>query len=214
MREVGFFNISSLGDVVVFMKSQVCQLICFFWIMICGLYSARGVRQWEGSPKNPPELEVILKQTGAYCDRLAHSVLYFVCRERVEEESQYQVRKWTNYPSAFSELPVPPTVRRNTWIYDYQLIKQENQYDEKRLLLEENGRPRHEDHARLKTSFFYSQRSILGPVGLLQTANQESYDYRVVKKDRAAGRRAWALEVRPRESASHNPNYRKVWVDR
>jgi len=110
-------------------------------------------------------------------------------------------------------IPIPPTVHTYSWIYDYQLIKQENRYEENRLLLEENGRSRHEDHARLETHFFYSQRSILGPVGLLRTENQTRYSYRILKNDRAAGRKAWVLKVRPRESSSHNPNYGKIWVD-
>ena len=196
------------------MRTRARGLACIMGMMIFSLFADGGVSRRMQPPWNQPELEEILKKSGAYCDRLAHSALYFVCREKVEEESHYEIYNyWTHRERGGLGIPIPPTVHTDSWVYDYQLIKQENRYEENRCLLEENGHLRHEDHARLKTHFFYSQRSILGPVGLLRTENQESYDYRILKKERAAGRKAWVLKVRPREAASHNPNYGKIWVD-
>jgi len=195
------------------MKIRARGLACILGLMIFSLFADGGARRRVEPPRNQPEMEEILRRTGAYCDRLARAALYFVCREKIEEESQYEIYDLTHNERARLGIPIPPTVHTDSWIYDYQLIKQENRYEENRCLLEENGHSRHEDHARLETHFFYSQRSILGPVGLLRTENQTYYSYRILKNDRVIGRKAWVLKVRPRESASHNPNYGKIWVD-
>jgi len=109
------------------MKTQVCRLACFMGIAIFSLHAVGEARRWLDPPPNQPDWDVILKRTGAYCDRLGRSALYFVCREKIEEESQYRIRDSMIRTHGY----LPPAVQKHTWIYDYQLIKKENRFEEK-----------------------------------------------------------------------------------
>jgi len=96
------------------MKIWVRGLTCILGMAIFILDADGGPHRWVELLQNQSDLDKILKQTGAYCDRLGHSALYFVCRERIEEESHYQIINYTNSEKVRLGLPFPPTVRRRT----------------------------------------------------------------------------------------------------
>lgn len=140
---------------------------------------------------------------------LANASLFFVCNERIEETRyEYYFPRFS-----YSRDPFARKVEDNRYVYDYQLMKKGNRIEEKRILLEENGKKKNEINAHLKTKVFYSKRSIFGPVGLLARKNQDKYNYKIIDQESVHGRKAVVIEATPKLEMKDMPNYGKIWVD-
>ena len=157
-------------------------------------------------------LDVVLKKSSNYCEKLARSALFFVCQEKIEETIYFY-----SYMPTFRRYrivsSIPQKIERNNYLYDYQLIKEGGKFEEKRILLAENGEKKHQENAELKTKRFYSKRSIFGPIGLLNKDSQELYDYEILKVDNLKGKNAYVIEIKPKKKMANRPNYGKVWID-
>jgi hypothetical protein len=164
------------------------------------------------SKNEKTSLKNLLKESSDYCDRLAHSALFFVCQERVEESIYFysSIPRFRKYRIVSS---VPQRIEKNTYLYDYQLIKKGSKFAEKRILLEENGEKKHQENAQLKTKRFYSKRSVFGPIGLLNKDSQELYDYEICEVDHLKGKETFVVEIKPKKKMANRPNYGKAWID-
>lgn len=131
------------------------------------------------------ELEAVLKKCAEYCERLSNSVLFFVCKEKITEKiysrGTVMPKGFRAYPRAYSN-----TVK-NVYVYDYQLYRNRNDIKEKRILIEENGKKKHEENAPLKTRAFKHENIVLGPIGLLSSYWQTYHDYRILKEKNLRG---------------------------
>lgn len=171
--------------------------------------------------KDQQDLEVILKKSAEYCEKVKNSALYFVCLEKItetifhygSEEGKEIVldRYWARRYRGSRRNPRPI---KNVFLYDYQLIKKGMEIEESRTLLEENGEKQNEKNAELKTKRFYSQMSVFGPVSLLSDEWQALYNYKLLKEERINRRKAYVIEVTPKHKIIEKPNYGKVWVDK
>ena len=176
----------------------------------------------ESSSESTTDLETILRKSAEYCDKLAHSALFFVCQERIREEiypysSAERVHVTSTATSGFRSYRIMPTGSKkivNSYVYDYQLIKKGDMIEESRTLLEENREERHEENAELKARRFYSERSAFGPVGLLSKEWQDMYSYKILKEKTIDGRKAIVIEAKPKRNMEGKPNYGKIWVDK
>ena len=93
-------------------------------------------------------------------------------------------------------------------------MKKGKRIEEKRILLEENGKKKNIENAQLKTKVFYSKRSVFGPVGLLASKNHDKYSYKVLDEESIHGRKAVVIEATPISEIRDMPNYGKIWVDK
>lgn len=166
------------------------------------------------------ELEIILKKSAEYCERLSNSALHFVCVETIKEEINHgplggvQVVTSSGGNMAMRSVTGGRNIERNEYVYDYQLIKKGNKIEETRTLLKENGKKKHEENAPMKTKRFYSKRSVYGPVGLLGKEQQGKYDYKIIKEQTIKKRKTYVIGVTPKINIKGNPNFGKVWVDK
>jgi len=216
----------------------------FLVILLCGLgifgqnqINADLVAAEKGQSDT---LEKVLEGSAKYCDKLAAAALDFVCVERIEETEQSEHRKsYPGSPETWSPSSNPETgsrvmkpsstqivtksyrqnrqpqkVKNNSYVYDYQLIKKGSEIEEKRILLEENGKKKAEPDADLKTKRFYSKRSVFGPIGLLGRSRQDKFQYIMLDEDRIEGRDTFVIEVKPLEGIEEPVNYGKVWIDK
>ena len=158
------------------------------------------------------DLEAILNKCAEYCERLTNSALFFVCREKIEEEIRSTRPSFTIFQKIKEKSIYQKILEKNIYIYDYQLIKKGQTIEENRALLEENGEKKDEKNARLKTKRFYSKRSVFGPIGLLSKEWQEKHDYKIIKEEIIQGNETIVIEARPKNSTDENPNYGKIWV--
>jgi hypothetical protein len=190
--------------------------------------------------EEPSSLDDILKNCAEYCERLSNAALHFICIERIDEkfsgekgeispgfsgdgtippraETGDRVLKPSTYrvtTRTFTRRPRPGKIEKNTFVYDYQLIRVGKKIEEKRILLEENGKKKDEENAELKTRRFFSKRSVFGPVGLLSKERQQQYNYKIIKEEKVGKRKTVVLEVTPKEISNENKNFGKVWIDK
>ncbi len=160
---------------------------------------------------NQADLRIILKNCADYCDRLANSVLFFICTEKITEKVQY-----TRAVVTTNRAGVLPRVYgssiKNVYIYDYQLFRKRGQIKEKRILIEQNGEKKHEENAQLKTRFFDHENIIFGPIGLFSSFWQAYHEYKILKEVRFKGDRVFLIEAVPKPESGIDHMYGKVWV--
>jgi VWFA-related protein len=167
--------------------------------------------------KGGPVSGEILKRTAEYCHQLEAASIDFVCREEVKERLSFWLlgRKPTLVigPGDVPSPQISPKDQVLDWIYDYQLTRREGWAAETRTLLEENGKPRHEEHATLGTQRFYHKFVVLGPVGLFGADAQTRHDYLVVQETEMDGEPVLVIDVRPKDQKSSSL-YGRAWVRR
>ena len=103
-------------------------------------------------------LEQILEKTSAYCERVKQIALFYVCKENISDKKNHfsritassgMVREARAYSIRSTET--------QTFIYDYQLVKRDEEIKEQRILLEENGKECRVENAELEKIKYFSQ---------------------------------------------------------
>jgi hypothetical protein len=217
----------------IILKLSVIIILIFILAGYPALSSQEGKAQ-----KNSVDLDKILKKSAEYCSKLADSALYFVCMEKITEETSQPSRegqlsdpreptyqelsdprrnqefRHEGTPERYRQGPHKTNLRKNIYVYDYQLIKKSDKIEESRTLLEENGKKKNEKNAQLKTRKFYSYRSVLGPIGLLAKSQQEKFNYKIIEEKKQQGRDALVIEASPKSVSAENSNYGRIWIDK
>ncbi len=169
-----------------------------------------------------PDMTDILQNCAEYCRKLANSALFFICREKIKEEI-YEFRSGGTVVVSGGKgeaitYGTAPSFRRranrNSYVYDYQLVKKGETIEETRTLLEENGRKKDLENAPLKTQRFFSRRAIFGPVGFFGREWHDVYDYEFIKQVRVDGRETYVIKAKPKVPIEGKPNYGTLWVDK
>lgn len=216
-----------------FSKLSFIVVLIFTLTVYPALSSQEGVKG-----EDSVDLDKVLKKSAEYCSKLANSALYFVCLEKISEETSRESKKGglsnprepsysdltdprrnqefrnEGTPDRYRKGPHETNLRKNVYVYDYQLIKKGNNIEESRTLLEENGKKKNEKNAQLKTRKFYSYRSVLGPIGLLGKSQQNKYNYKVIEEKKQKGRDILVIEATPKTVSAENSNYGRIWVDK
>ncbi len=159
----------------------------------------------------PSDLNDLLEQAAAYCDKLSQTVMDFVCRERVEE--------WL-YPKAglirsFSRPRALYVGRREThdFIYDYQLVRDRTgSIRETRALLKKDKKTVNVPESRLETRLFWHAGIVMGPLGLLSREHQRDHDYRIVREDKIGRERALVIEAVPKPGVRSDHLVGTIWL--
>jgi len=186
--------------------------LLFFLYTILNLSIIQGNLS-QDSNNQEQDLAEILKKCSDYCEKLAQSSLFFVCEEKIEERI-YGYRYFGFSGRYRYTVTQPQKVEKNIYLYDYQLIKKESKIEERRILLEENGKQKYEENVELKTKRFFSRRPVFGLVGLLSKDSQELYEYKILKEDTLEGREVFIFETKPKTKMKNRPNYGKIWIDK
>ena len=123
----------------------------------------------------------VLKKAEEYAGKIEHAAFHYICIEEVEE----------------STWPKTPYAGKNTYQYDFQIIRNKKKISEKRKLLSLNGKKINKDNAKQRT-LFQSRLKIFAVVDMLGKKNQGSYQYRILKEELFHGKAYLLLEVRKR----------------
>lgn len=138
-------------------KAVFIFLILFLFVFA---YTNYGLSSADTQKNDQSELEKILEKCADYCERLTNSSLFFVCKETIKEEIHHSAPVSSPTVTTKSGSYViqgrgrGQNVEKNTYVYDYQLVRKENKIKESRILLEENGKKKNEKNAPLKTRIF------------------------------------------------------------
>ena len=195
-------------------KNRILPLILLFIF-----HSIQIFGQTENLRKNnQAELEKILGKCAEYCEKLTHSVLDFVCREKITEEiTNIDPRRSEVLEELSSSTSTRSSVNRegselNTYVYDYQMIRKDNLITNRRILLRENGNKKHEEDAQLKIKRFKHQNILFGPIALLDIQWQPFYDYKIIRREKVKRDNVVVIEATPKDTNKSENPYGKVWI--
>ncbi|MDH5203994.1 MAG: hypothetical protein OEW69_12165 [Nitrospirota bacterium] len=152
------------------------------------------------------DLPSLLKKAAEYCQKLEHTSLYFVCMEEIKERIYY-----LNRPGRVGLRPTR-FFTENKYLYDYQLIRKGSQINERRILLEENGKEKNEENAQLKMQMFDHKYVIFGPIGLLSERWQQEHDYKIIGEKKYKGEQTLIIEATPKSSVDIDHLFGKIWI--
>ena len=195
-------------------KNRILPLIFILIFQSTQLFS-----QTENSRESDQaELEKILVKCAEYCQKLSHSVLDFVCTEKITEEiNTVDSRKrdiiGENQDKTLIMLSVwQKEGELNTYSYDYQMIRKDNIITNRRILLRENGEKKHEKDAQLKIKRFKHQNILFGPIALLDIQWQPYYDYKIIQREKFKRDNVVVIEATPKDTHTSENPFGKVWV--
>jgi len=160
------------------------------------------------------KLDLILEKTGDYCEKVKNMALFYVCKEKVEDERYFhRKRSLLNFSQSSLERLDPRRTRKKTYAYDYQLVKKGKELREKRILLGEDGTKKHEENVEFRPIKYFGKYVVYGPVGFLSKYWQQHFRYEITGRDFVDGKKAIIVQSAPKMEREENYNYGKVWVD-
>lgn len=154
------------------------------------------------------KLKALLAIAADYCEKLKNATYYFTCREKITESTFVRQQE----------------VRSDAYVYDYQIIMEDNgKINEKRSVIEntayKDGDPKIKGKAEISEvrdlviTKFYSKYPFLMPVTLLSRENQKYFRYRLLAEEQVGGRQTFKINVEPRQNNLGSINHGVVWVD-
>jgi hypothetical protein len=191
--------------------------------------------QVEGQTEKKVNLREILNNASVYCEKIKAAALDFVCTENIENKTYFYkitTRRSVSMPGTegvsndqFSEGGVATLgefaegkniklkgTKKNSYKYDYQLIKKDGAPVEQRTLIEENRKKKNKKNAQLKIR--YKASSLLfGPVGFLSRYWRNFFKYEVVGTELLEGHNTIVIKAEPTPRNKDNRNFAKIWVD-
>ena len=204
-------------------KDQFLPLRCLLKSLIFAflfIFPVRFMNPFNLLPSSPCQssdqktLDMILEKTGDYCERVKNMALFYVCKEKVEDERYFHRKKTLlNFSLSSSEGPKPRRTRKKSYTYDYQLVKKGKELKEKRILLEEDGTEKHEENVEFRPVKYFGKYVVYGPVGFLSKYWQQHFKYEIAGRDVVDGKKAVIIQSTPKTEREENCNYGRVWVD-
>ena len=160
-------------------------------------------------------LQEILQSTGEYCERVKQIALYYICQENIVDIENFfrgtsRALEMQREEKAFKIR----RVKRQTYTYDYQLIRKGDDLSERRIMLEKNGREKYQEDADLNHLKYYSQYLIFGPVGFLSHYWQNHFTYSMIGEDTIDGEPVFINRADPNEVRLDNYNIGRIWVNK
>jgi hypothetical protein len=190
--------------------------ILFFILISLSFLTYSFSQTADSAEASQKELRVILKK----CERLKTMALNFVCQENIEESIHtYKKTKSISRGIFKSAAPVwkvglkPKRTEKNTFVYDYQMIKKGDNLEEKRTLIKEGKKKRNVEDAELKIEGIKTKFLAYGPVGFLSRYWQQYFNYEIVGKDEINGKKTIVIDAAPTEEREENYYSGKIWVD-
>jgi hypothetical protein len=171
------------------------------------------------------ELQFLLDNAAAYCEKLKHSVFHFFCKEKIVE-SRCSLYSGVNFSTEISDRSfyrqrnarpmgffTDEVTAVKTYTFSYRLLKSGTKIREEReWLSSKDNIPIARDQV-VKPTAFFSQRAIFAPLTLLARERQDKYYFRFIRFDTRKDRNAAVIEVIPKYQEQENTIYGNVWID-
>jgi hypothetical protein len=176
----------------------------------------------EAEPPND-ELRTILDSCAEYCRKLSGAALFYICQEKIresvknveEEETAFNWYVLENYVASAKYIyPVLRGTEKNVYVNDYQLINKDGKIEERRTLLEENGKKVNAENVPQRAKRPYSLQPIFVPVRLLSREQWPQFSYKMADEEKVMGRKTWLIEVKRRRRRGGDITGGKIWVDK
>jgi hypothetical protein len=188
---------------------------CFVLGVIGGMPSL-SARQESGDDER---LRRILERIKDYCLKLEKAALDFTCMEKIEEKmySLPEIQPDTTIFAPSQQVVIysyqsPQRPYSHTYVYDYQFVHKGDQKAEKRTLVEENGRKKNEEDAKLATLSVRVENALFGPIGLIGAQWQARHDYKIIGEETQKGKKIVVIEAVPKPSLNRPHCFGRIWV--
>jgi TonB family protein len=180
-------------------------------------------------PAYDENLRTILDRCAEYCDRLNGLALDFICEETIRE-THYNFGEGGEWLGIGSSLPTPlgvtPEVTfvstplfdpelttKNSYICDYLLIKKGEKLEERRILLQEDGRKMADRETLLEMKKFSVLRPFFAPIRLLDRGRQPIFSYTLIKEEKVNRKKTYLIEAVPKSVDTAGVQGGRIWVD-
>ncbi len=172
------------------------------------------------------ELQMVLDKCTEYCFKLSEAALFYVCYERIRERSKRieeiigrglsgnQDLRYDQLVAVSLKYLTLGKADRHNYVYDYQLIKKEGNIQEKRILIEKDGKNINLEGVPWETKPSYSLKPLLVPVQLLGHKNRSLYLFKLAKDERIKGKLAYVIEASLRPGQTGNIKWGRIWIDK
>ncbi|MDH4272532.1 MAG: TonB family protein, partial [Candidatus Aminicenantes bacterium] len=178
-------------------------------------------------PAYDAQLRVILDRCTEYCDRLSGLALDFICEETIKEIHYNfgDVTGWIAYvyqppgppkrPLVTASTPLfdPELTEKNSYVSDYLLVKKGDHLEERRILLQEDGRKMPDREKILDEKKFSVLRPLFSPIRLLERDRQPLFQYTLLKEEKINKRKSYLIEAVPKSIDAAGVQYGRIWVD-
>lgn len=196
-------------------KNRILPLILYLIFI-----SAQFFGQSENYRKNDQEnLGKILEMCTEYCERVKTIALLYVCQEEIKEKVNVYRISDTLRTTPYGITEIVPgkslklkRTRTSSYLYDYQLMKKEEELHEKRILLKKNKRKKHIENAELEVRF-NAAYLIYGAVGFLSRYWQNYFDYEIIGQEDIDKIPAVIIKATPKPNNKENRNFAKIWIN-
>jgi TonB family protein len=179
------------------------------------------------------ELKSLLALEAAYCERLSGAALDFVCQESIRSldnvfylpETPASAGGKITQKADSKGIITLVGPRRNPLIgdrgqskkfrllTDFQMIRSQGRVEERRTILESNDRSAPKGTAPPNEKRYSSLKPLFIPVDIFAIGRQESYEFRLLGRDKIKGRLAAVIEAVARPGASVRILSAKIWMD-
>lgn len=198
------------------LKKRVTLLSILFLI----IFSNQIYSQTDNSDSgDQEELKIILKKCAEYCERVKSIALFYMCQEEIKEKAKVYRIADTLRTTPYGITEIVPgeslklkRTRTSSYLYDYQLMKKEEELQEQRILLEKNKRKKHIENAELEVRF-NAAYLIYGPVGFLSRYWQNHFDYEIIGQEDIDKIQAAIIKVTPKPNNKENRNFARIWIN-
>jgi len=178
------------------------------------------------------KLSTILEKSAGYCQKLTDSALDYICEETIrdvfynfttkeEMEKSGIVISMVSGTGSVSQLGISfipshnlKRTEKNEYVCDYLLVKKGDRIEDRRIILQENGRELPDRTKLLEEKRLSTLLPFLAPVRLIGRERQPLFDYRLLKEEKVQGRDVYVIEATPKTGDAGGIEYGKLWVER
>jgi TonB family protein len=186
----------------------------------------------DSEPSPRAKLSTVLEKSAAYCQNLTDAALDYICEETIhdvfynfitkeEMEKSGIVLSMVTGTGSVSQLGISfiashnlKRTEKNEYVCDYLLVKKGDRIEDRRIILQENGRKLPDRTKLLEEKRLSTLLPFLAPVRLIGRERQPLFDYRLLKEEKAQGRDAYVIEAIPKTGDAGGIEFGKVWVER
>lgn len=167
-------------------------------------------------------LRMILDHCADYCQKLTGLALDFICEEAIKEihynfsseEGGWLVHVYgPPITSARTPLFDPKLTEKNSLVCDYLLVKKGEKIEERRILLQEDGRTMPDRETLLEEKKFSVLMPLFAPVQLLDRDRQPQFNYKLLKEEKVNKKKAYLMEAVLKSSEVAGIKSARIWVD-
>lgn len=173
------------------------------------------------------DLSNILDACADYCNKLTSYALHYICLEKVDEKVRYVSNEYvgagaTGNPDLhlgeYQRFELHQLMLKNSkkdsYLFDYQLIRSEGKIDEKRIPLGKTGVKRNESDSSLDSRLSFHLQSILVPGHLLGLEQRSFYSYKRSYDEKVRGKMTYVIDISPKQKRSGDFQRGRVWVEK